>query len=90
VLFLGASPIVNTSMYENLPFNLRRHIAPVSGLIDYPMGDGRAPISPGKKHVIDPQLLYEAPFMGGKAYSSRLTQPVWCKYCERLSQGSQP
>jgi hypothetical protein len=24
-------------MYENLPFNLQRDIAPVSGLIDYPM-----------------------------------------------------
>ena len=37
LLFLGASAIVNTSMYENLPFNLQRDIAPVSGLIDYPM-----------------------------------------------------
>ena len=37
LLFLGASAIVNTSMYENLPFNLQRDIAPVSGLINYPM-----------------------------------------------------
>ena len=37
LLFLGASAIVNTSMYESLPFNLQRDIAPVSGLIDYPM-----------------------------------------------------
>jgi tripartite-type tricarboxylate transporter receptor subunit TctC len=37
LLFLGASAIVNTSMFENLPFNVQRDIAPVSGLINYPM-----------------------------------------------------
>ena len=31
LLFLGASAIVNTSMYENLPFNLQRDIAPEIG-----------------------------------------------------------
>jgi tripartite-type tricarboxylate transporter receptor subunit TctC len=37
LLFLGASAIVNTSMFENLPFNVQRDTAPVSGLINYPM-----------------------------------------------------
>ena len=32
-----ASAVVNTILFENLPFNLHRDIAPVSGLIDYPM-----------------------------------------------------
>jgi tripartite-type tricarboxylate transporter receptor subunit TctC len=48
LLFLGASAIVNTSMYENLPFNLQRDIAPVSGLIDYPMVMAAPPSVPAK------------------------------------------
>jgi tripartite-type tricarboxylate transporter receptor subunit TctC len=48
LLFLGASAIVNTSMFENLPFNLQRDIAPVSGLIDYPMGMVAHPSVPAK------------------------------------------
>jgi tripartite-type tricarboxylate transporter receptor subunit TctC len=48
LLFLGASAIVNTSMYENLPFNLQRDIAPVSGLIDYPMVMVAHPLVPAK------------------------------------------
>ena len=48
LLFLGASAIVNTSMYENLPFNLQRDIAPVSGLIDYPMVMAAHPSVPAK------------------------------------------
>ena len=37
LLILAASATVNYSIYESLPFNLQRDIAPVSGLIDYPM-----------------------------------------------------
>jgi tripartite-type tricarboxylate transporter receptor subunit TctC len=48
LLFLGASAIVNTSMYENLPFNVQRDIAPVSGLIDYPMVMAAHPSVPAK------------------------------------------
>ncbi|MGZ5152179.1 MAG: tripartite tricarboxylate transporter substrate-binding protein, partial [Burkholderiales bacterium] len=47
-LFLGASAIVNTSMYESLPFNLQRDIAPVSDLIDYPMVMAAHPSVPAK------------------------------------------
>jgi len=37
LLFLGASAIVNVSLFQSLPFNVVRDIAPVSGLVDYPM-----------------------------------------------------
>jgi tripartite-type tricarboxylate transporter receptor subunit TctC len=37
LLFLGASSVVSAIMFQSLPFNLQRDIAPVSGLIDFPM-----------------------------------------------------
>ncbi len=37
LLFVPASAAVNVSLFENLPFNLLRDIAPVSGLIDFPL-----------------------------------------------------
>lgn len=37
LLFLGASSLVSAILFQNLPFNLQRDIAPVSGLIDFPM-----------------------------------------------------
>jgi tripartite-type tricarboxylate transporter receptor subunit TctC len=37
LLFYGASTLVNTSIFHNLPFDVRRDIAPVSGLVAYPM-----------------------------------------------------
>jgi tripartite-type tricarboxylate transporter receptor subunit TctC len=37
LLFLGLSTVVNASLFVSLPFDLQRDIAPVSGLIDYPM-----------------------------------------------------
>ena len=36
LLFIPASAAVNVSLFDNLPFNLLRDIAPVSGLIDFP------------------------------------------------------
>ena len=48
LLFLGASAVVNTILFENLPFNLHRDIAPVSGLIDYPMVMVAYPSIPAK------------------------------------------
>src|ERR1700716_3402543 len=48
LLFLGASAVVNTSLFESLPFNLQRDIAPVSGLIDYPMVMVAHPSVPAK------------------------------------------
>jgi tripartite-type tricarboxylate transporter receptor subunit TctC len=37
LLFYGASTLINSSMFSNLPFDVRRDIAPVSGLVVYPM-----------------------------------------------------
>jgi tripartite-type tricarboxylate transporter receptor subunit TctC len=37
LLFYGASTVVNTSIFHNLPFNVPRDIEPVSGLVAYPM-----------------------------------------------------
>jgi tripartite-type tricarboxylate transporter receptor subunit TctC len=37
LLFYGASTVVNTSIFHNLPFDVQRDIAPVSGLVAYPM-----------------------------------------------------
>lgn len=37
LLFLGLSTVVNASLFVSLPFDLQRDIAPVAGLIDYPM-----------------------------------------------------
>ena len=37
LLFYGASTLINTSIFQNLPFNVQRDIAPVSGLVVYPM-----------------------------------------------------
>jgi len=37
LLFLGLSTVVNASLFVSLPFDLQRDIAPVSGLIDFPM-----------------------------------------------------
>ena len=37
LLFYGASTVVNTIIFPNLPFDVHRDIAPVSGLVAYPM-----------------------------------------------------
>ena len=36
VVFIGASAAVNVTLFDHLPYNLLRDIAPVSGLIDFP------------------------------------------------------
>ena len=65
LLFLGASAVVNTILFENLPFNLHRDIAPVSGLIDYPMVMIAHPSVPAK--TISEIVAY------GKANSGKVT-----------------
>ncbi len=37
LLFVAASAAVNVSLFKNLPFDLTRDIAPVAGLIDFPL-----------------------------------------------------
>jgi tripartite-type tricarboxylate transporter receptor subunit TctC len=48
LLFLGLSTVVNASLFVSLPFDLQRDIAPVSGLIDYPMVMVAHPSVPAK------------------------------------------
>jgi tripartite-type tricarboxylate transporter receptor subunit TctC len=37
LLFIAASAAVNATLFDKLPFNILRDIAPVSGLIDFPL-----------------------------------------------------
>jgi len=37
LLFIAASAALNVSLFDNLPFNLQRDIAPVAALIDFPL-----------------------------------------------------
>jgi tripartite-type tricarboxylate transporter receptor subunit TctC len=37
LLYVAASAAVNVTLFDNLPFNLVRDIAPVSGLVDFPL-----------------------------------------------------
>jgi tripartite-type tricarboxylate transporter receptor subunit TctC len=48
LLFYGASALVNTITFANLPFELQRDIVPVSGLVAYPMVLVAHPSAPAK------------------------------------------
>jgi tripartite-type tricarboxylate transporter receptor subunit TctC len=48
LLFIAASAAANVSLFEKLPFNLLRDIAPVSGLIDFPLVMVANPTVPAK------------------------------------------
>jgi len=48
LLFLPASAAVNVSLFDNLTYNLTRDIAPVSGLIDFPLVMVANPSFPAK------------------------------------------
>jgi tripartite-type tricarboxylate transporter receptor subunit TctC len=48
LLFYGASTVVNTSIFHNLPFNVLRDIMPVSGLVGFPMVFVANPSVPAK------------------------------------------
>jgi tripartite-type tricarboxylate transporter receptor subunit TctC len=48
LLFLPASAAVNVSLFDNLTYNLTRDIAPVSGLIDFPLVIVANPSFPAK------------------------------------------
>lgn len=37
MLWHGLSSVVNASLFNNLPFDIQRDIAPVAGVVDYPM-----------------------------------------------------
>ena len=46
--YIAASAAVNVTLFDNLPFNLVRDIAPVSGLIDFPLVMVVSPLVPAK------------------------------------------
>jgi tripartite-type tricarboxylate transporter receptor subunit TctC len=46
--YIAASAAVNVTLFDNLPFNLIRDIAPVSGLIDFPLVMVVGPAVPAK------------------------------------------
>lgn len=48
LLFIAASAAVNVSLFERLPFNLTQDIAPVAGLIDFPLVMVAHPSLPAK------------------------------------------
>ena len=48
LLFVPASAAVNMTLFDALPFNLLRDIAPVSGLIDFPLVMVANPLVPAK------------------------------------------
>jgi tripartite-type tricarboxylate transporter receptor subunit TctC len=48
LLFVPASAAVNVTLFDQLPFNLLRDIAPVSGLIDFPLVMVANPSFPAK------------------------------------------
>ena len=48
LLFIAASAAVNVTLFETLPFSLLRDIAPVSGLIDFPLVMVANPSVPAK------------------------------------------
>jgi tripartite-type tricarboxylate transporter receptor subunit TctC len=65
LLFVPASAAVNVSLFDNLSFNLLRDIAPVSGLIDFPLVMVANPSVPAKTV---PQLIAYA-----KAHPGRIS-----------------
>src|SRR5262245_6182397 len=48
LLFVPASAAVNVSLFDNLPYNLLRDIAPVAGIIDFPVVMVANPSLPAK------------------------------------------
>ena len=63
LLFIAASAALNVSLFDNLPFNLQRDIAPVSGLIDFPLVMLTHPSLPAKTI---PELIAYAKANPGK------------------------
>jgi len=57
LLFIAASAALNVSLFDNLPFNLQRDIAPVAGLIDFPLVLLTHPSLPAKTV---PELIAQA------------------------------
>src|SRR5262245_51314486 len=63
LLFVAASAAVNPSLFRHLPFDLKRDIAPVAGLIDFPLVLVAHPSLPAKTV---PELIAYAKAHPGK------------------------
>jgi tripartite-type tricarboxylate transporter receptor subunit TctC len=63
LLFIAASAALNVSLLDNMPFNLQRDIAPVAGLIDFPLVMLTHPSLPAKTV---PELIAYAKANPGK------------------------
>src|SRR5689334_12897227 len=63
LLFIAASAALNVSLFDDLPFNLQRDIAPVSALIDFPLVMLANPSFPAKT---SPDLIAYAKANPGK------------------------
>jgi tripartite-type tricarboxylate transporter receptor subunit TctC len=63
LLFVAASAAVNPALFKNLPFDLKRDIAPVAGLIDFPLVLVAHPSFPAKTA---PELIAYAKQHPGK------------------------
>jgi tripartite-type tricarboxylate transporter receptor subunit TctC len=63
LLFIAVSATVNMSLFQSLPFNLLRDIAPVAGLIDFPLVLTANPSLPAKNI---PELISLAKSNPGK------------------------
>lgn len=48
VLWLASSAAINASLFDNLPYNLMRDIAPIAGLVDFPLVMVAHPSVPAK------------------------------------------
>ena len=63
LLYYGASTLINASMFPNLPFDVRRDIAPVSGLAAFPM---MLVVNPSVPAKTVPELIAHAKANPGK------------------------
>ena len=63
MFWLGLSSVVNASLFKNLPFDLKRDLAPVAGVVDYPMVMVAHPAVPASNV---PELIAHAKANPGK------------------------
>jgi tripartite-type tricarboxylate transporter receptor subunit TctC len=63
LLWLGLSTVVNASLFVNLPFDVKRDLDPVAGVVDYPMVMVTHPSAPAKTV---PELIAYAKANPGK------------------------
>jgi tripartite-type tricarboxylate transporter receptor subunit TctC len=83
LLYIAASATVNVTLFDNLPFNLVRDIAPVSGLIDFPLVRSsvlRFPPTPFRSSSPMPR---RTPAGSAWPRSAPAPRPTWPASCSR-------